>query len=165
MCRYLQVGAMIPFFLYFRIQRKTVEGKHGWVSLKQSKKKLFKMFLEFVCDFKDRHFLVKTVSEKAFDYVLEEAVVVDEDGYMLYEEDKESYAKLCKFVDDFYPVQWVTREGKDFLGDDDEPVYEARAISTKALLECHSYMNCVALLGICSCLFPFSMASHILLMY
>ena len=63
------------------------------------------------------------------------------------EEDEASYAKLCKFIDVFYPAQWVTMEGKDFL-DDDEPVFKAQAISTKALLECHSYEECVTLLFI-----------------
>ena len=44
------------------------------------------MFLEFVHDFKDSYLLVKPVSVEAFDFVLKKAVLVDEEGNMLYEE-------------------------------------------------------------------------------
>ena len=69
------------------------------------------------------------------------------------DEDEDSYGKLVKFVDDFFPTQWVKREGEDFLNNDSEPVFGARVINTKALLECNSYKECVALLYICSRVF------------
>ena len=62
-------------------------------------------------------------------------------------EDEEAYVVLCKFVDSFFPVRWVTREGDDILDEDGYPTFEARPINTKVLVECQSYGKAVALLG------------------
>ena len=56
---YLKIGATIPLFLYcFHLQRSKIDGKWGWVTLKQDNGKLFKAYLEFVCHFKDKYILV-----------------------------------------------------------------------------------------------------------
>ena len=50
-------------------------------------------------------------------------------------EDEEAYGVLNIFVDGFFPTRWVTREGHDVLDEDGEPMFEARPINTKALVE------------------------------
>ena len=64
-------------------------------------------------------------------------------------EDKEAYGVLIWFVDGFFPVICVTREGHGILDEDGEPMFEARPINTKALVECRSYGEAVNLLGFC----------------
>ena len=63
-------------------------------------------------------------------------------------EDEEAYGILNKFVDAFFPARWVTREGDDILDEDGYPMFEARPINTKALVECQSYGQAVDLLGL-----------------
>ena len=56
---HMKIGATIPLFFYcFHIQRSKVDGKWGWVSLKQGNGKLFKAYLESVHHFKDKYILV-----------------------------------------------------------------------------------------------------------
>ena len=66
-------------------------------------------------------------------------------------EDEEAYGTLCKYVDSFFPARWVTREGEDILDEEGYPIFEARPIDTKVLVECQSYGQAVDLLG-CFCL-------------
>ena len=60
----------------------------------------------------------------------------------------ETYGVLNRFIDDFFPVQWVTREEHNILDKDGEPMFEARPINTKVLVEFRSYGQVVALLGL-----------------
>lgn len=65
-CEYLEIRATIQLFFYcFKIQRQTVAGKHSWVSLENQEKRLFKMFMDSVRNFKDRYYLVRPDTERA----------------------------------------------------------------------------------------------------
>ena len=54
-------------------------------------------------------------------------------------EDEEAYGILNKFVDGFFPAQWVTMEGDDILDEVGEPTFEARPINTKVFVKFQSY--------------------------
>ncbi|CAI8601241.1 unnamed protein product [Vicia faba] len=62
-------------------------------------------------------------------------------------EDEEAYGVLNHFVDGFFHAKWVTQEGRNILDEDDDPMFEARSINTKALVEYQSYGQAVDLLG------------------
>ena len=79
-CDHLKIGATIPLFFYcFHIQRSKVDGKWGWVSLKQGNGKLFKAYLEFVHNFKDKYILVQPSSTKEMLNVFRTASLLNED--------------------------------------------------------------------------------------
>ena len=194
-CQYLEIGATTSLFLRcFKIQIQTVEGKHGWVSLKNNGKRLFKMFVDSVRNFKDKYFLVTSVSESAFSSALELTTEVDDEGNVLYDEDgnvktelvslfpfhwteahfdeepkdylvkheelseddQDSYIKLCHYVDSFFPAQWVTRDNREIVDENDEPIFEARVIDTRALLGCKTLGEAMELLGF-ACIFSLLM--------
>ena len=78
---YLKIGATIPLFFYcFHLKRRKVDGKWGWVSLKQGNKKLFKAYLEFILHFKDKYILVQPSSSKETLNVFKIMAVHNEDG-------------------------------------------------------------------------------------
>ena len=80
-CDHLKIGATIPLFFYvFHLQRSKVNGKWGWVSLKQGNGKLFKAYLEYVCHFKDKYILVQPSSTKAMLNVFRTAPSLNVDG-------------------------------------------------------------------------------------
>lgn len=64
------------------------------------------------------------------------------------EQDKASYATLCKYVNEFCPAQWVTRAGAEIVDEDGELMREARAINTKVFLVFKTSEEPKALLGI-----------------
>ncbi|MCH79717.1 hypothetical protein A2U01_0000472 [Trifolium medium] len=64
-CKHQKIVPSVPvFFVIFQIQRKSKGGRQCWVSLK-SKVKLFEMFVDSVCGFKSRYYIVGAVSEEA----------------------------------------------------------------------------------------------------
>ena len=80
-CEYLEIGVTLPLFFHvFHIQRqRTVEGKFGWVSLKQVKK-MFKAFSESIRTFKGRYYIVEPISDRAKESVYTWAIDRDERG-------------------------------------------------------------------------------------
>ena len=77
----MKIGATIPLFFYcFHLQRSKIDGKWGWVALKQGNKKLFKAYLEYVRNFKDKYILVQPLSSREMLNVFWTALVYDENG-------------------------------------------------------------------------------------
>ena len=65
--------------------------------------------------------------------------------------DEGAFSILNRFVNGFFPSRWVTREGDDVIDEDGEHTFHARPINTKALIKCHTYVQVVAILGLCLC--------------
>ncbi|MCI22158.1 hypothetical protein A2U01_0043334, partial [Trifolium medium] len=70
-CEYLEVEPTLPlFFRVFKLQRQPPRNGHGWMSLKQQTK-LFKMFVDSVCGFKVRYYVVRPRTPSARDSLYE----------------------------------------------------------------------------------------------
>ena len=97
-CEYLNIGATLPlFFNVFHLQRQAVQGKFGWVSLKQVRK-LFKAFSESIRTFKNRYFFVEPMSARAEEYVYTWEVEKDDRGRPVLDEHGEVVkSQLLKF--------------------------------------------------------------------
>lgn len=94
-CGFLGIGAtMLLFFRCFKIQRQSDDGRHSWVSFKNVDHKLFKMFMDFFKDFKDKYYLIHLESEKAYNFVLRLVTGIDEDGRMILDENGKVKTKL-----------------------------------------------------------------------
>ncbi|XP_045797668.1 uncharacterized protein LOC123891829 [Trifolium pratense] len=98
LCRYLEVEATVALFFYiFQIQRQKVGDRQGWISLKHQSSKIFRMFVESARGFKERYYVVKPVTEFAFDSLHMERPVFLEDGSPQLDEEGEQV------------VEWVLR--------------------------------------------------------
>ena len=79
-CEYLKIGITLPLFIHvFHLQRQTVQGQFGWVSLKQVKK-LFKAFSESIRTFKNRYYFVEPKSDRARESVFMWEIEKDDRG-------------------------------------------------------------------------------------
>ena len=58
--------------------------------------------MDSVRDFKDMYYLVKPVSREAFDSVFEQAIVVDEDVNICYDDDMNKESELVSKL----PLHW-----------------------------------------------------------
>ena len=77
-CQYLQIGAMLRlFFCIFHLQRQSIGGGQACVSFKQFGK-LFWPYLESVCHFKERHFIVKPLTDVVVTSLYECSEVAEE---------------------------------------------------------------------------------------
>ncbi|CAJ2640823.1 unnamed protein product [Trifolium pratense] len=103
LCRYLEVEATVALFFYiFQIQRQKVGDRQGWISLKHQSSKIFKMFVESARGFKERYYVVKPVTEFAFDSLHMERPVFLEDGSPQLDEEGE---QVMEWVLRF-PLSW-----------------------------------------------------------
>ena len=83
-CQYLQIGVMLPLvFRIFHLQRQSIEGGQAWVSFKQFGK-LFPSYLESICHFKERYFVMKPLTDVAVTSLYERSEVVEE-GHTLFQ--------------------------------------------------------------------------------
>ena len=105
-CDHLKIGATIPLFFYCSpLQRSKVNGKWGWISLKQCNGKLFKAYLESVRHFKDKYLLVQPSLTKAMLNVFRISPSLNEDNNSRLNELGEPIVKLVyKF-----PFQWTRK--------------------------------------------------------
>ncbi|MCI21342.1 hypothetical protein A2U01_0042509, partial [Trifolium medium] len=79
-CEYLEIEPTLPlFFRIFKLQRQPARNGQGWVSLKQQIK-LFKMFVDYVCGFKERYYVVRPRTQSVRDSLYETVTVTEEDG-------------------------------------------------------------------------------------
>ncbi|MCI47384.1 hypothetical protein A2U01_0068625 [Trifolium medium] len=62
------------------------DGRHSWVSFKQTRM-LFKMFIDSVCGFKDRYYVVKPISQGTIEAFFETEFVTEEDGRVRLDEE------------------------------------------------------------------------------
>ncbi|GAU47136.1 hypothetical protein TSUD_379140 [Trifolium subterraneum] len=154
LCDYLEVEPTLHlFFRIFKIQRQTVRGRQGWVSLKHHQAKIFRMFVDSVWGFKERYFVVKSVSPEA-----KKHFALPTDAYLVRDElispaERAGYERIRTYVAGFQPVRFMTKAGvpaKDVFGN---PRVEPRFVNTKSLLECTSRDTRRTLLGIC-CVLP-----------
>ena len=80
-CDYLNIGTTIPLFLYcFHLHGSEVDGKWGWVTLKQGNGKWFKAYLESVWHFKHNYILVQPLSSRTMLNIFWAAPVHDDNG-------------------------------------------------------------------------------------
>ena len=90
------------------------------------------MSMDFIRGFKDKYFLVKSVLHEVFDSLLEEVIVVDEDGNMFYDENGNVETKLvskfsfhwCASHFDHGPRYYLTPAS--CMDDEDEESYGNR---------------------------------------
>ncbi|GAU29988.1 hypothetical protein TSUD_160730 [Trifolium subterraneum] len=126
LCNYLDVEPTLPlFFRIFKIQRQTVRGRQGWVSLKHHQTKIFRMFVDSVRGFKERHFALPTDAYLVMDVLLSPA-------------ERAGFEKLRAYVAGFQPVKFMTKAGMPANDAFGNPRVEPRFVNTKSLLECTS---------------------------
>lgn len=63
-------------------------------------------------------------------------------------EDQRSYDKLVKFVNGLFPAPWEIMNREVILDEQGQPIYEARYINTKELLEYDTIEDALLLLGV-----------------
>jgi hypothetical protein len=81
LCEYLEVEPTLPlFFRIFKIQRQTLRGRQGWVSLKHQQGKIFRMFVDSVRGFKERYYVVKAMSPEACQSLYKTVAVLGKEG-------------------------------------------------------------------------------------
>ncbi|XP_058786440.1 uncharacterized protein LOC131661054 [Vicia villosa] len=102
-CEYLGIGATTDLFCRcFRVQRKVADGRYGWVSFKNADRKLFKMFVDSVKDFKDRYYVVRLRSRAAYTSLSKMVTVRGEDGAPERDEEGNVHTRLCSV----FPFVW-----------------------------------------------------------
>ncbi|GAU22953.1 hypothetical protein TSUD_326820 [Trifolium subterraneum] len=151
LCNYLGVEPTLPlFFRIFKIQRQTIQGRQGWVSLKHHQAKIFRMFVDSVRGFKERYYEVPRFPLCWTDWHF----ALPTDAYLVRDEllspaERAGYEKIRIYVAGFQPVTFMTNAGvpaKDAFGN---PRIEPRFVNTKSLLECTCREARNSLLGIC----------------
>ncbi|CAJ2628071.1 unnamed protein product [Trifolium pratense] len=136
LCRYLEVEATVALFFYiFQIQRQKIGDRQGWISLKHQSSKIFKMFVESARGFKERYYVVKPVTEFAFDSLHMERPVFLEDGSPQLDEEGEQ------------PCKVITSLGDVALDKHGRPRIEPRFVNTRLLLSCKTVSAEDTLLG------------------
>ncbi|CAI8617795.1 unnamed protein product [Vicia faba] len=90
--------------MVFHLQRQSRGGKHNWVSLKQSKR-LFRMYMDSVRDFKNKWYVLQPTTQTALDSLFElETMVVDGDGEPLVDaEGSPAVGRISRF-----PIHWCS---------------------------------------------------------
>jgi hypothetical protein len=141
------------------------------------------MFVDSVRGFKERYYVIKPMTEAARESLYRTKVVV-EDGVQVHkreykfplawsyehfrespnsylvkdealtEEERACFGKLRAYVESFTPEPCLTKEGLSLLDADEQPMFEARLINTKAVLHAPSKDARKELLGKIKC-FPF----------
>ncbi|XP_050875668.1 uncharacterized protein LOC127079311 [Lathyrus oleraceus] len=172
-CQFLGIGCTRALFFHvFHLQRSGSRGRHSWVSFKQPVR-LFKTYEDSVRHFKNRWYVVMPITRAALHSLYyyqrkpngEETLMSkiplrwQRDHFdlstahyrvkyaMLGEEDRLAYKKLVDYVQSFSLGFWANRQGVPYLDEAGELITEARYINTKALLECDTEEEALALLS------------------
>ncbi|KAI5407378.1 hypothetical protein KIW84_053579 [Lathyrus oleraceus] len=172
-CQFLGIGCTRALFFHvFHLQRSGSHGRHSWVSFKQPVR-LFKTYEDSVRHFKSRWYVVMPITRAALHSLYyyqrepngEETLMSkiplrwQRDHFdlstahyrvkyaMLGEEDRLAYKKLVDYVQSFSLAFWANRQGVPYLDEAGELITETRYINTKALLECDTEEEALALLS------------------
>lgn len=172
-CQFLGIGCTRALFFHvFHLQRSGSRGRHSWVSFKQPVR-LFKTYEDSVRHFKNRWYVVMPITRAALHSLYyyqrkpngEETLMSkiplrwQRDHFdlstahyrvkyaMLGEEDRLAYKKLVDYVQSFSLGFWANRQGVPYLDEAGELITETRYINTKALLECDTEEEALALLS------------------
>jgi hypothetical protein len=133
--RYYFVKPMTEVGILSMYTRELEMGTDGVVIVDEDGREKTKLVPRFPMSWSKEHF-----EEDPKHYLTKEEDMSDEDLAGL--------AKLVKYVRDFRPARWETRDGKPVLDKFGREQFSPRLIATKKLLECKSRAEANVFLGI-----------------
>jgi hypothetical protein len=135
--RYYFIKPMTEVGILSMYTREPDLGADGVVQVDEGGREKTKLVPRFPMSWSKKHF-----EEDPKHYLTKEEDMSDEDLAGL--------SKLVKYVRDFHPARWETRDGKPVLDKFGREHFSPRLIATKKLLECKSRAEANVFLGICS---------------